>query len=204
MTVRVIRNVVALTLAASSLGYVAAQSQTPPVLYPTGDASKEIAGALAAAKKDGKHVLLDFGADWCPDCRVLGALFEDPAVAPVVETNFHVVRVDVGRRDKNGDLVAKYGATSGDWIPAVVVLAPDGSSVAVTNETVRLTRRTTKEELVSVLKSWAPKQRERELAAFVERGVRVALRLERDRSGGQWLAGEFAPVEGETHLYAVD
>ena len=43
-----------------------------------------VGGALTAAKADGKHVLLDFGADWCPDCRVLGKLFEDPAVAPFV------------------------------------------------------------------------------------------------------------------------
>ena len=204
MTVRVIRNVLVLSLAVSSLGFVAAQSPAPPLLYPTGDASKEIAAALAAAKKDGKHVLLDFGADWCPDCRVLGALLDDPAVATVVEANFHVVRIDIGRRDKNADLVAKYGATSGDWIPAVVVLGPDGATVAVTNDVLRLTRRTTKEELVAVLKSWAPKKRERDLGTFVERGVRVALRLERDRSGGRWLAGEFSPIAAETHLYAVD
>jgi len=199
--IRRLGGLLVLSLMVSSAGY--AQAPAPP-LYPAGDAAKAIAAAEAAAKKDGKHVLLDFGADWCPDCRVLGALFEDPAVAPIVTANFHVVRVDVGRRDKNGDIVAKYGGTSDDWIPAVVVRAPDGTTIAVTNDVVRLTRRTSREELITLLKAWAPKQRERELGTFVERGVRVRLRLERDRSGGRWLAGEFAPLASGTHLYAID
>ncbi len=189
-------------LAAVLLFSGVASSQS--ALYPPDGAAEAIDRAVAAAKRDGRHVLLDFGADWCPDCRVLGKVFEEPAVAKVVDANFHVVRVDVGRRDKNGDLVAKYKATSGDWIPAVVVLAPDGATVASTDERVRLTRRTTAEELIGRLNEWAPKRRERALGTFTESGVRVSLYLDRDRQGGLWLAGEFAPVSPDVHLYATE
>ena len=175
----------------------------PRVHYPASDAARDVAAALAAARKDGRHVLLDFGADWCPDCRVLGALFEDPAVAAVLKRDFHVVRIDVGRRDRNADVVEKYGATSGDWIPALVVLAADGTRLAITDTQVRVTRRTTPAELVALLQQWAPKARVRELAAFVERGVRVTIALDRDRRGGLWLAGTFAPAEADTHVYAL-
>jgi thiol-disulfide isomerase/thioredoxin len=174
-----------------------------PVLYPATDATKDIEAAIAAARKDGKHVLLDFGADWCPDCRVLGALFEEKEVSAVAAGNFHIVRIDVGRRDKNGDVAAKYHATSGEWIPALVVLAPDGSTVAVTDERVRVTRRTTAVELTKLLQDWAPKSRDCELATFTEHGVRVSVGLDRDRSGGLWLSGSFAPVTADTHLYAT-
>ena len=191
---------VVLVLVLWLMGVVSSQT----VLYPTEGAGEAIDRAVAAAKRDGKHVLLDFGADWCPDCRVLGKLFEEPAVAKVVDANFHVVRVDVGRRDKNGDLVAKYRATSDAWIPAVVVLAADGATVAVTDERVRLTRRTTAEELTARLTGWAPKRRERALATFVENGVRVSLHLDRDWRGGLWLAGEFSPVSPDVHLYAAE
>jgi thiol-disulfide isomerase/thioredoxin len=177
---------------------------TQAVFYPPTGAAEEIDRAIAAAKRDGKHVLLDFGADWCPDCRVLGKLFEEPAVAKTLEANFHVVRIDVGRRDKNGELVAKYKATSDAWIPAVVVLAPDGATVAATDERVRLTRRTTSEELIARLNEWAPKRRERALASFVENGVRVSIHLERDWRGAAWLAGEFAPLSPDVHLYATE
>src|SRR5262249_38125919 len=159
--------------------------------------------ALASARKDGKRVLLDFGADWCPDCRVLGTLFDDPAVSALADKNFHVVRIDVGRRDKNGDLATKYKATSADWIPAIAVLDPDGSTVAVTDDKVRVTRRTTAAELAALLKEWAPKERHTELGTFVERGVQVSLTLDRDRMGGLWLAGRFAPVNADTHLYSL-
>lgn len=172
-------------------------------LYPPNGAAEAIDRAVAAAKKDGKHVLLDFGADWCPDCRVLGKLFEEPAVAKALGANFHVVRIDVGRRDKNGELVAKYRATSDDWIPAVVVLGPDGSTVASTDEKVRLTRRTTAEELIAKLNEWAPKRRERDLATFVENGVRVSINLDRDWLGGLWIAGDFTPLT-EAHLYSTE
>ncbi len=37
------------------------------------DPHQDIAGAFATAKQDGKYVLLDFGANWCLDCRVLSA-----------------------------------------------------------------------------------------------------------------------------------
>src|SRR5215469_13165065 len=87
--------------AAASGVRAGAQSPTPATsFYPSSDAARDIDAAVAAARQDGKRVLLDFGADWCPDCRVLGGLFEDASVAPIVSANFHVVRIDVGRRDK--------------------------------------------------------------------------------------------------------
>ena len=186
----------------SDASAIAVQAQTT-LHYPATDAAKHIDAALAKARKDGRHVLLDFGADWCPDCRVLGGVFEQTDVAALLARNFHVVRIDVGRRDKNGDLAAKYGATSNDWIPAIVVLAPDGSRVAVTDERVRITRRTTADALIALLLEWSPKARERELASFTEGGVRVTIALDRDSRGGLWLAGTFTPTAPDTHLYAV-
>ena len=170
--------VVQAALLASAVG-AGPITQTPAQFYPAGDAQKQIDLALAAAKKDGRHVLLDFGADWCPDCRVLGNLLEDADVAPFVTASFHVVRIDVGRRDRNGDIATKY-------------------------ETVRLTRRTSRDELLALLRSWAPKTTAYTLGEFVDRGVHVAITLDRDRSGGWWLAGRFVPTAAGTHLYASD
>jgi thioredoxin 1 len=178
--------------------------------YPASDAAREIDAAFDAALKDGKHVLLDFGADWCPDCRVLGGLFEDPSVAPFVAGNFHVVRIDVGRRDKNGDLATKYGATSGDWIPAVVVLDPERHAIAATDAAVRLTRKTSAAELLARLREWAPKKVVRTLASFHQGGVRVDVSLQEDasvthdRSRRAWLAAAFVPDRADVHVYAKD
>ena len=179
-------------------------AQTPAKIYPASDAVKDIDAAFAASSKDGKHVLLDFGADWCPDCRVLGALFESEGVAPFASANFHVVHIDVGRRDKNDDLVVKYGATSADWIPAVVVLDAERRTVAATDATVRLTRRTTAEQLLSLLQAWAPKRVVRDLASFTKNGVRVSVTVQEDSSRQSWLAATFVPEGASAHLYSKD
>ena len=179
-----------------------AAAQTVP-LYPLADPRPEIATALAAAKRDGKHVLLDFGADWCPDCRVLDVVLKDPAVEPFARANFLIVRIDVGRRDRNGDLVEQYRATSGDWIPALVALDSSGAVIGGTSTDARFTRRTTPAELVELLQRWAPKRKVEELAAFVQNGVRVQVTLERDWRNQHWIAASFHPVERGVHLYGA-
>jgi thiol-disulfide isomerase/thioredoxin len=174
------------------------------LIYPPSDPSADIASALAAASADGSHVIVDFGADWCPDCRVLARLFEDPAVAPYLEENFHVVHVDVGRRDKHLDAVARYGATAGDWIPAIVVLDAAGRTIARTDERVRFTRTDTPASVLAILKTWAPKRTVAALGGFVEHGVRVALTLDRDSQGEAFIAATFTPLAEGAHLYATD
>ena len=195
------------------LAGVLGAAQAPP-LYPLGDARADIAAATAAAKRDGKHVILDFGADWCPDCRVLDVVLKDPVVKPFVDANFHIVRIDVGRRDRNGDLVEKYRATSGDWIPALVALDSSGEIIGGTSSTgerdkspdtpvLRFTRRTTPAELVQLLQRWAPKRRVAELAVFSQNGVRVQVALERDWRDHAWIAATFRPVAPDVHLYGA-
>jgi thiol-disulfide isomerase/thioredoxin len=174
------------------------------LVYPPSDPTADIAAALAAAAVDHKNVLIDFGADWCPDCRVLAALFDDAQVAPFVDQHFHVVHVDVGRRDKHADIVAKYGATSEAWIPAVVVLDSGGKPVGVTDDRLRLTRRDTPATLLAILQQWMPKTVLVALSSFSEHGVHVALDLERDTAGRRWLAATFTPTDADVHLYSKD
>jgi thioredoxin 1 len=194
----IVRLVIAVMLSVGLLG----AAQAPPV-YPAGDARADIAAATAAARRDGRHVILDFGADWCPDCRVLDVVLKDPAVKPFVEANFHVVRIDVGRRDRNGDLVEQYRATSGDWIPALVALDSTGAVVGATSTEVRFTRRTTPAELVELLQRWSPKRKIAALASFQQNGVRVQVSLERDSRNQAWIAASFRPVAADVHLYGA-
>jgi hypothetical protein len=59
----------------------------------------------------------DFGADWCPDCVVLGTTFIRPATAKLL-SGYHVVRVDVGEFDHNLDIAAPYVNLRSSGIPA--------------------------------------------------------------------------------------
>ena len=86
------------------------------------DAAADVDAALAASRRDGKPVLLDFGGDWCPDCRVLAQLYHRPAVARQLTEDYHLVLVDVGEFDTNLDLAADYVDLHTSGVPALAVV----------------------------------------------------------------------------------
>ncbi len=94
---------------------------------PTADARADIADALARSKADGLPVLLDFGADWCPDCHVLSAYLDSPEGRAKIGDRAHIVRIDVGNWDRNLDVARDYDNVIEKGIPAVVVVNADGS-----------------------------------------------------------------------------
>jgi thiol-disulfide isomerase/thioredoxin len=99
-----------------------------PLPYdPNADAQAQLAAALTAAKADGRRVLLDFGGNWCPDCRVLAGIMELPEVKPWLDRHFVVVPIDVGRMDRNLDIPARYGVPKLRGVPHVLVLDTDGT-----------------------------------------------------------------------------
>lgn len=119
----------------------------------------DIEAALRLAKGDGKLVLLDFGANWCPDCLVLSTLFEDPSVLPYLQENFYLVHIDVGYWDKNLDTAQQYGNPIEKGIPAVVVLTADGKTIATTKDGALANARTaTPSEILEYLKQWVAKK----------------------------------------------
>jgi thioredoxin 1 len=104
---------------------------TPNVnLYPpTEQASADVQTALAAAVKDHKRVLLVFGGNWCYDCHVLDAAFRSPKIAPLLAAGYHLVHVNIGNMDTNLDIAQKYQVPIDKGVPALAVLAPDGSVI---------------------------------------------------------------------------
>jgi thiol-disulfide isomerase/thioredoxin len=99
----------------------------PDSYDPAADASDAVAQALAAARRDGRPVLLDFGSAWCEDCRAMSALVDTPGVHQVLARNYHTVTIDVGHFDHNLVLAQRYVDLAASGIPALVELAPDGS-----------------------------------------------------------------------------
>lgn len=99
-----------------------------PLPYPydeKADASAALDRALVRAKTSGKRVLIDMGGNWCPDCRILATTMELPEVKAFVDRYFVVVKVDVGRFDKNLQVPARYGVTERlAGVPAIMVVDP--------------------------------------------------------------------------------
>ncbi len=97
-----------------------------PIYDEKADALSDIRAAIRDASRHHKNVVLVFGANWCGDCHVLDQQMHQPELATLIARNFVVVKIDVGRFDKNLDLGEKYHVPIQKGIPALAVLDPHG------------------------------------------------------------------------------
>ena len=127
-------------------------------IYPANeDARAEIKHALAEAAAGHKRVIVVFGANWCFDCHVLDMAFHRPDLAAVLERGYKVVHVDVGKGDRNQDLMQQYQVPMKRGIPALAVLDSDGKLlVSQKNGEFENARRLGPEDLLAFLNKWKP------------------------------------------------
>ena len=157
--------------AATLLLTSAAYAQGPPVtgaddllttpstkkdLYPAdADATKDIRKALQRAGVAHKRVLLVFGGNWCYDCHVLDHALHEGAAGEIMTASFLLVHVDIGEADKNLDLAKKYKIPLEKGVPAVVVLANDGSLLYSSGlGEFEAARTMLRKDLIAFLKRW--------------------------------------------------
>ncbi len=118
-----------LTLALSA----AALAQAASLPYDeSADAKAAVQQALTASQADQRPVLVIFGANWCEDCRALDKSLHTGRNAELVGGEFRVVKVDVGRFDRNLDVSKAYGDPIKKGIPAAVVLSADNKVLYAT------------------------------------------------------------------------
>ena len=98
-----------------------------PDIYPDpNQAQADIATALQAAKASHKRIIVDFGGNWCPDCHVLDLYFHDQTNAPLLDANYVLVHVNIGRKDQNLKIAKRYNIPLDKGVPALAVLDVDG------------------------------------------------------------------------------
>jgi thiol:disulfide interchange protein len=133
-----------------------APAQPNPQLYRAdANASQDIRKALSAAGKQHKNVLLDFGGNWCLDCHVLDNAFHQPRIAPLLNGNFVLVHVDVGKYEKNLDLAKKYHVDLEKGVPSLAVLDAQGNVLYATRDFERA-RVMSEEDVIQFLDKWKP------------------------------------------------
>jgi thiol:disulfide interchange protein len=98
-----------------------------PDIYPDpGKAKTDLAAALQSAAVNHRRIIVDFGGNWCTDCHVLDGYFHDAANRPLLEADFLLVHVNIGRLDQNLDLAERYQIPLKKGVPALAVLDSDG------------------------------------------------------------------------------
>ncbi len=96
-------------------------------IYPAPDqAAADLAAGLKLAAARHRRVIVDFGGNWCPDCQVLDLYFHDADNRPILEADYVLVHVNIGRVDQNLDIAARYQVPLNKGVPALAVLDSDG------------------------------------------------------------------------------
>ncbi len=98
------------------------------------DAQADIKGALSQATTAKTPVLVVFGANWCGDCKMLDGAMKHGASAPLFARDFKIVKVNVGRFDKNVELAESYGVPLKRGIPAIAILSSEGKVLYASKE----------------------------------------------------------------------
>jgi thioredoxin-related protein len=115
-----------------SINGIIAQNKLIPntKLYdPTSDAKVEITNAVKKAKKDGKHVLLQIGGNWCGWCLAFDKKVKsNDTLRTAMEKNFVVYHVNYSKENKNLDVLASLGFPQRFGFPVFVILDGEGTS----------------------------------------------------------------------------
>lgn len=114
-------------LVAAPLVALAAEPMYPPV----DRAKADIEGALKEAAKTHRRVIVDFGGNWCTDCKVLDINLKKPENAALLAKHYVMVHVNVGDKgiSDNFDVAERFGIPLKKGVPALAVLEPDGRVV---------------------------------------------------------------------------
>jgi thioredoxin 1 len=113
-------------IAVFALAFAPAHSSEPDIYPAIGQAKIDLSAALGASATSHKRVILDFGGNWCTDCHVLDRYFHDPVNRPILDANFILVHVNVGRMDENLDIAERYQIPMRRGVPALAVLGEHG------------------------------------------------------------------------------
>jgi thioredoxin 1 len=107
--------------------FFAARALALQDIYPDpAQAKADITTALQAAKASHRRIIVDFGGNWCPDCHVLDLYFHDQTNAPLLDANYVLVHVNIGRKDQNLQIAKRYEIPLDKGVPALAVLDGDG------------------------------------------------------------------------------
>ena len=98
-------------------------------LYPeVSRAEADVKAGIDEAAKSGKRVLVDFGGNWCGDCKVLDINLKKPENAATLGARYVLVHVNVGDKGitTNFELAERYGIALKKGVPALAVLDSSG------------------------------------------------------------------------------
>ena len=114
----------------------AAQNNTNTfsLYHPEADALKEINEACAQAKKEGKHVFVQVGGNWCKWCRIFYNWSQNsPVIDSLINADYIELHVNYSKENKNPEAMKQLENPQRFGFPVFVILDADGKRIHTQN-----------------------------------------------------------------------
>ena len=116
----------------------------------------EIQEFIQRTIKSNKQPIVIFGANWCPDCRILAGTLKLPSVNKFIQENYSIMHVDLGKYDINMSLLEVLGIPKQEGVPRVVIFDKEGKALNLdTHDRWRTARDSKQQEIFNYFQKYA-------------------------------------------------
>jgi thiol:disulfide interchange protein len=128
-----------------------------PVYNPEADPKADLQAAMEQAAREGKHILMEVGGEWCVSCHRMDAFFVEHAeLLALRKKNYVFMKVNMSEENENKEFLSRLPAIDG--YPHLFVLDASGELLHSQNtgkleeaKSYSLTR------FMAFLEKWSPK-----------------------------------------------
>lgn len=104
------------------------------IYNPSANAKQDITEAVAKAKKEGKHVLIQVGGNWCPWCiKMHKYLHSQEEINKLMRDNYVFIEVNYSKENKNKEVLKNLGYPQRFGFPVMLVLNANGDRIHTQN-----------------------------------------------------------------------
>jgi hypothetical protein len=103
---------------------------------------------IMTVTQERKQPIVIFGANWCPDARLLEAVLQLPSVQNFLNPKCNILNVDVGDYEINTELFKYFDPEIETGIPRVFILDINGKTLNIdSNDKMRTARQQSPQEI---------------------------------------------------------
>ena len=116
---------------------------------------KELKQFIQSSIDLNKQPIIIFGANWCPDARLLEAILQLPSVRQFLDAKCNILNVDVRDYEINTELFKYFDPDIETGIPRVFILDINGKALNIhSNDKMRTARQQSPQEIFDYFQSF--------------------------------------------------
>ena len=109
-------------------------SQKKKLYNPSADAKADLNQTISEATKDGKHVFVQIGGNWCKWCVLFdNKINSNDTLSEVMQKNYVVYHLNYSKENKNEEVLASLGYPQRFGFPVFVILDSKGNRLHTQN-----------------------------------------------------------------------